>query len=102
MNNDNFLKVILWPWLEHLFQLELDVPTFVASNPLFGGPAPIDWNGTKATAIIEFFAQGALLLLWEDPSILRLQRYRFGIGWYLISGGLVYFRILCVLTLKFI
>ena len=53
MNNDNILKVVLWLWLERLFQSELDVPTFVSSNPLLGGPVPIDRNGIKATAIIE-------------------------------------------------
>ena len=29
------------------------MPTFVASNPLLASPAPMDKNGTEATAIIE-------------------------------------------------
>ena len=53
MNNDNFLKVVLWSWLECLFQLELDVPMFVSSNPLLGGPTPMDRNGTEPTTIFE-------------------------------------------------
>ena len=53
MNNNNFLKVVLWPLLECLFQSKLDVPTFVASNLLLKGLVSMDMNGTTAIAIIK-------------------------------------------------
>ena len=45
--------MVLQPWLESLFQSELDVLLFVASNPLLGGFAPMDKSGTKVAVIIE-------------------------------------------------